>query len=119
MHPEGKSKKLIGAVEHLLRGGGKVNDDLLADAQAYGIAMPDEMLEPEKYVLWTEHKDPVELFARCMTQWRTTISGVMGLDYGVVLQIASLYQIGNPAKVLEDLQIMELHAIKLINAEAS
>lgn len=53
-----------------------------------------------------------------MTQWRTTRAGVVGLDYGVVLQMASLYQISNPAKVLEDLQIMELHAIKLINAEA-
>lgn len=106
-------------MEHLLRGGGKANEDLLADAQAYGIAMPEEMLQPERYVLWTEHKDPVELFARCMTQWRTTASGVVGLDYGVVLQMASLYEIGNPAKVLEDLQIMELHAIKLIQAEAN
>ena len=80
--------------------------------------MPDELMAQQHHTLWAEHKDPVELFARCMTQWRTTRAGVMGLDYGVVLQMASLYQISNPAKVLEDLQIMELHAIKLINAEA-
>ena len=117
MHSKGQSKKLTDAVEHLL-GGGKVNSDLLADAEAYGIAMPDELMVQQHHTLWAEHKAPVELFARCMTQWRSTAAGVIGLDYGVVLQIASLYQIGNPAKVLEDLQIMELHAIKLIRAEA-
>lgn len=103
----------------MLRGGNRVNKDLLADAEAYGIALPNELLEPEHFVLWADHRDAVELFARCMTQWRTTAAGVVGLDYGVVLQLASLYEISNPAKVLEDLQIMELHAIKLMQAEAS
>jgi hypothetical protein len=56
---------------------------------------------------------------RCMTQWRCGASGVVGLDYGVVLQMASLYQITEDlARVMEDLQTMELHARGLINKEA-
>ena len=42
----------------------------------------------------------------------------MGLDYGVVLQMASLYQIQDLARVMEDLQIMELYARDLINKAA-
>jgi hypothetical protein len=56
---------------------------------------------------------------RCMTQWRCGASGVVGLDYGVVLKMASLYQITEDlARVMEDLQTMELHARDLINKEA-
>jgi hypothetical protein len=43
----------------------------------------------------------------------------LGLDYGVVLQMASLYQIQDLARVMEDLQIMELHARDLINKAAA
>lgn len=80
--------------------------------------MPNELMAQQNHTLWAEHVDAVNLFARCMTQWRTTASGVMGLDYGVVLQLASLYQISNTIEALENLQVMELHAIKLINSEA-
>jgi hypothetical protein len=42
---------------------------------------------------------------------------VIGLDYGVVLQLASLYKISDPAVALEDLQVMELHARAQINKQ--
>jgi hypothetical protein len=53
-----------------------------------------------------------------MTQWRASGNGVIGLDYGVVLQLASLYGIRDPATTLEELQVMELHARDLINKQA-
>jgi hypothetical protein len=101
-------------VDHLFRGE-DVNDDLLADAAEYGIQLPDSMFTPKHYKLWPEHSEVVDLFLRCMTQWRTTRNGVMGLDYGVVLQLASLYEIGDHRKILEELQVMELHARDHIN----
>jgi hypothetical protein len=76
-------------------------------------------LEPAEYLLWPEHWPAVELFIRCMTQWRTGANGVVGLDYGVVLQMASLYQIRDLPSVMEDLQVMELHARELINKKAA
>jgi hypothetical protein len=91
---------------------------LQADAAAYGIILEPHHVEPEKYLLWPEHADAVDLFLRCMTQWRASGNGVIGLDYGVVLQLASLYGIRDPATTLEELQVMELHARDLINKQA-
>jgi hypothetical protein len=104
-------------VEYLLHGS-SANKELLADAAAFGLALPEAMLAPKVYHIWPEHMEVLSLFLRCMTQWRCGASGVIGLDYGVVLQMASLYQIQDLACVMEDLQIMELHARNLINKEA-
>ena len=91
---------------------------LQADAAAYGIILEPHHVEPEQYLLWPEHADAVDLFLRCMTQWRASGNGVIGLDYGVVLQLASLYGIRDPGATLEELQVMELHARDLINKQA-
>ena len=105
-------------MEHLLHGS-SANKELLADAAAFGLTLPEAMLAPKVYSIWPEHMDVLNLFIRCLTQWRCGASGVVGLDYGVVLQMASLYQITEDlARVMEDLQIMELHARDLINKEA-
>jgi hypothetical protein len=105
-------------VEYLLHGS-SANKELLADAAAFGLTLPEAMLAPKVYSIWPEHMEVLSLFLRCMTQWRCGASGVVGLDYGVVLQMASLYQITEDlARVMEDLQIMELHARDLINKEA-
>jgi hypothetical protein len=105
-------------VEYLLHGS-SANKELLADAAAFGVTLPEAMLAPKVYYVWHEHLDVLSLFMRCMTQWRCGAKGVVGLDYGVVLQMASLYQITEDlARVMEDLQTMELHARDLINKEA-
>jgi hypothetical protein len=105
-------------VDHLLHGN-QADKELLADAAAFGLALPDELIKPKDCSVWREHWDVLELFIRCATQWRSGANGVMGLDYGVVLQMASLYQITEDLpRVMEDLQTMELHARDLINKEA-
>ena len=105
-------------MEYLLHGS-SANKELLADAAAFGLTLPESMLAPKVYCIWPEHMEVLNLFLCCITQWRCSASGVIGLDYGVVLQMASLYQITEDlARVMEDLQIMELHARDLINKEA-
>jgi len=91
---------------------------LQADAAAYGVILEAHHLAPAEYVLWPEHWSAVELFTRCDTQWRADGNGLIGLDYGVVLQMASLYQIKDLPSVMEDLQVMELHARELINKKS-
>lgn len=44
---------------------------------------------------------------------------MMGLDYGVVLQMMDLYAVGNRREAMEDLQVMEGRARELFNEEAS
>lgn len=104
-------------MEHLLHGS-HPNKELIADAELWGVTLPEAMLAPVDYSIWPEHLEVISLFMRCMTQWRCGASGVIGLDYGVVIQMASLYQIQDLARAMEDLQIMELHARDLINKEA-
>lgn len=99
-----------------------MNDELLADLAAYGAdasSLPERLRQPVQFEVWPEHEDVVLLFLRCQTQWRTTSSGVMGLDYGVVLQLADLYAVDNRRQLMEDLQVMEGRAKELINAEAA
>jgi hypothetical protein len=94
---------------------------LLADLKAYGAdasALPERLTKPVEFEVWPEHEDAVMMFLRCQTQWRTTSSGVMGLDYGVVLQLMDLYAVGMKRQVLEDLQVMEGRARELFNKEA-
>ena len=57
------------------------------------------------------------LFIRMMTQWRTTMGGVIGLDYSVLQMLFDLYDISNSQEVFEDLQIMEREAIKHMNKD--
>ncbi len=104
-------------MDYILRGGNQINDELLDDAAAYGVILPDTIQQPQEYRLWGEHWPAVELFMRCMTQWRTGANGVIGMDYGVVLEMAKLYQVPRLPKTMEDLQIMEIRARDLLNKE--
>lgn len=84
-------------------------------AKAFGVTL----LEPEQphhYELWAEHAPALDLFLRSTTQWRTRGEAFVGLDYGPVLQLAQLYGVADLPMVLEDLQVMELHAVSRMNA---
>ena len=101
-------------MEHLLHGS-HPNKELIADAELWGVALPEEMTAPVNYSIWPEHLDVVVLFKRCITQWRPGANGVIGMDYGVVMDMGNLYEVPNLPRVMEDLHIMELHARDLIN----
>ena len=86
----------------------------MADAKAFGLALP----EPdalEDFEVWPDNWPAVEMFLRCQTQWRPTMSGVVGLDYTAVLAVFRLYEVEDQQAVLEDLQVMEAAAVKILN----
>jgi hypothetical protein len=56
------------------------------------------------------------MFMRLQTQWRTTMSGYQGLDYGVVQWLLGLYHVDDPVAMLEGLQVMESAALQELNA---
>ena len=88
----------------------------MADAKAFGLALP-KIEAPEDFEVWPDNWPAVEMFLRCQTQWRTTASGVCGLDYTAVLAVFRLYEVEEPTTVLEDLQVMEAAAVKILNKE--
>lgn len=59
------------------------------------------------------------MFLRCQTQWRIGQSGLVGLDYNVVLGMLPLYPVERPTDLIEDLRVMENRAVQLINEEAA
>ena len=65
--------------------------------------------------MFEENWPVVEMFLRLQTQWRTSKSGVLGLDYVAVEWMLRLYGVEDQRSMLEDLQVMEGAALTLIN----
>ena len=59
------------------------------------------------------------MFLRLQTQWRTSMSGVLGLDYVAVEWMLRLYEVDDQRSMLEDLQVMEGAALAQINKRES
>ena len=91
-----------------------MKDETQDDAAVLGVALPEQ--EPENdFEVWEENWPVVEMFMRCQTQWRTTMSGLLGLDYGVVAWLLKLYEVEDQRSMLEDLQVMEAAAVAVLN----
>lgn len=61
----------------------------------------------EEFEVFPENWETVVMWSRVCTQWRTSMSGAIGLDYSVLQWLFSLYEVKNPREMLEDLQVME------------
>ncbi len=94
-----------------------MQDDSQADAAAFGIALPEQ--PANDFEVLEENWPVVEMFLRCQTQWRTTMSGILGLDYAAVAWLLKLYEVEDPRALLEDLQIMEAAAMMALNSRGA
>lgn len=83
-----------------------------------GIALPDLPAAPdEDFDVWPENWPIIEMFLRVQTQWRTSMGGVIGLDYAAVAWVLKLYGIEDQRSLLEDLQVMEAAAMRVMNKQ--
>ena len=116
-----KSKKLKEAVLYWLGSGKEVIDQTAEDAKAFGIELPKENKKEEKdFEVLDDNWDAVEIFCNMQTQWTTSFSGRVGLKYEVLLMqggMFDLYNITERSKILEEIQIMEVTALKELNKE--
>ena len=83
-----------------------------------GLVLPEQP-RTDDFEVWEENWPVLEMFLRCQTQWRTTMSGVLGLDYGAVAWVLKLYEVEDQRALLEDLQVMEAAAMVTINTRSS
>ena len=79
--------------------------------------MPEQ--PSEDFEVLEENWSVVEMFLRVQTQWRTTMNGVLGLDYGAVAWLFMMYEVNDQRALLEDLQVMEGAAMVTINSRSS
>lgn len=93
-------------------------DDPHEDAAALGVILPEQEASLDCEV-WEENWPALEMFLRAQTQWRTTMNGVLGLDYGAVAWLFKMYAVEDPRSLLEDLQVMEAAAMAVINGRGS
>ena len=82
------------------------------------MALPEQP-RSDDFEVWEENWPVLEMFLRVQTQWRTTMSGVLGLDYGAVAWLFMMYEVKDPRALLEDLQVMEAAAMATINSRSS
>ena len=99
--------KLRGAIRHWL--GGASNDELLKDAEVYGIILPPV---EKDFKVWPENWESFSLFMQCATQWRTRPSGIIGLDYVAVRAVMGWNRLEDEAACFRDIQIMEREALQ-------
>lgn len=83
-----------------------------------GLVLPEQP-RTDDFEVWEENWPVLDMFLRCQTQWRTTMSGVLGLDYGAVAWVLKLYEVEDQRSMLEDLQVMEAAAMATINSRSS
>ena len=55
------------------------------------------------------------MFLRMQTQWRVSMSGLLGMDYNCLFHLFDLYGIKDKTEMLEDIQHMERTVIKAVN----
>ena len=92
-------------------------DNTQDDAAAFGLALPEQ--PSADFEVWEENWLVVEMFLRAQTQWRTTMNGVLGLDYGALAWLFMMYEVEDQRALLEDLQVMEAAAMVTINSRSS
>ena len=117
-----KIKKLKEAVLYWLGSGKEVIDETQDDAKAFGLKLPTEKAKKDKnnFEVYEDNWDAVMMFCNMQTQWSTSFGGFVGLKYEVLLMqggMFDLYNIVDRRKILEELQIMEVTALKELNKE--
>ena len=73
----------------------------------------------EDFGVWPENWPTVEMFLRVQTQWRTSMGGVLGLDYVALAWVFRLYAVEDERSMLEDLQVMEAAAMAVLSERSA
>lgn len=119
-----RRQNLEDAARAILQGSSKASQDTLeSDLAAQGLDI--STLEPwrleqlqegaDDFLLWEEHVPVVELFLRCVRQWRTAGEAFLGIDYGALSWVCKLSNIEPTLPLLDDFQIMEAQAVEILN----
>ncbi len=96
--------------------GSTVIDKTAEDDAVLGIKTEKKEVDNNFYVL-ENNWQAVELFLRCQTQWRVSMSGIIGLDYTTVLEMIKLYGIEDSVSMIEKLQVIEAGVLQVLNKE--
>ena len=80
----------------------------------FGLKVPDKKRVKDFEVIpaaWPA----VVMFLRLQTQWRVGATGIVGLDYNAVQWMFEMYEVKEPRRLLDDLQIIEATVVETLN----
>ncbi|MDN3525634.1 DUF1799 domain-containing protein [Halomonas sabkhae] len=99
-----------------------MEDARAADAEAFGIAPPEDPADETRCEVWAEHWSALELFMGLSTQWRVVagMNGVFmyGLDYQALYGHPRYSRLDYDAQdeMLEQIQQIEAGALEVLNS---
>lgn len=79
--------------------------------------MSIEAPSPDKHSfgVWDDNADTVVMFMRLQTQWNVIAGAFIGLNYQSAEFLFKIHGVKQPAEMMEDLQAMELAALRVMN----
>lgn len=82
---------------------------------AFGV--PVEAASPDQnlFGVWDDNADTVVMFMRLQTQWNVIAGAFIGLNYQSAEFLLKIHGVKDPAEMMEDLQAMELAALRVMN----
>jgi hypothetical protein len=115
------------AAEHWLSSGVKKDrpDKAEEDSAAFGVVIvnsgePEDPEDADLCEVWPENAEALEWWFRLQTQWRVGMSGAVGMEYGVWMNLFDLYEVKDRRQLFEDLQLMEFTVLdKLAEGRSS
>ena len=69
----------------------------------------------DDFSVWEENADTVMMFMRLQTQWRVIDGGFIGLDYQSAAFLFRIHSVANEAEMMNELQAMEMAALRVLN----
>ena len=95
-----------------------------AQRESEKLGLPVELIEESETFaecdfIYPDNTDPVRIFKKCLTQWRSSGFGIIGLDYNVVFKFMER-SIPDEAwdTVLDGIRIMEGAALNVIKEQS-
>jgi hypothetical protein len=96
---------------------GPKKDELDKTLEAFGLIADDDLLQPKNFIVWDENAEILSVFLACCTQWRTSMSGIIGLDYGALFNVMAVLEVADRRKVFQGVQVMEFAALEKLSSE--
>lgn len=67
------------------------------------------------FEVWEENAEALHMFLKLQTQWNVTQGGFIGLNYQSVAFLFTIGAVANQAEMMDDLQAMEMAALRVLN----
>ncbi|MFQ0996845.1 DUF1799 domain-containing protein [Gilliamella sp. CG25] len=83
------------------------------ELDSFGLSEVD--YEDEYIEIWSDNWDAFQLFQAMSTQWRTSMSGILGLDYNCLPWVMQMLDIKGNQKIFNDIRLMESQALTIIH----